>query len=130
MKAVDTNILARIILGDDEQQAELAVAVLRQHVFVPLSVLLETVWLLTSRYRQTRETTVQSLTDIMDLTTVSVEDEAYARWALNRFLKGAAFADMIHLITARHAESFLTFDREVAKAAGPDSPVAVEIPGG
>ncbi len=50
-------------------------------------------------------------------------------WAIGRSAKGADIADMIHIAASRHQAAFATFDRGVARAAGPDSPVPVETLG-
>ena len=43
--AVDTNVLVRLLTGDDPAQAARAAALFAQeHVFIPKSVLLETAW--------------------------------------------------------------------------------------
>ncbi len=126
MRAIDTNVAARFLLADDPEQATLAIDIMAGSVFVPITVLLELGWLLTSRYRQPRDVVATALLDMVDLPKVTVNDPALVRWALNRFAQGGDFADMLHLIAARDAAGFATFDRAIAAAAGPDSPVAIE----
>ena len=41
LKSVDTNILARYLLGDDPVQTPIADAILKQEAFVSITVLLE-----------------------------------------------------------------------------------------
>lgn len=50
MKSVDTNVLVRFILGDDPEQSAQAEAIVKEGVFVPITVLLELGWVLGSRY--------------------------------------------------------------------------------
>ncbi len=127
MRGIDTNILARFIVQDDPIQAKLAEAALQARVYVSLSVLMETVWLLTSRFRMSPTDIVQSLYDVFSLSTVVVEQQAHVKWALQRFQAGAGFADMIHLITNQNMSAFLTFDKMMAQEAGDASPVVVEL---
>ena len=60
MIAVDTNIIVRFLVRDDEKQAELARRRLKQaeagreRLLIPLLVVLETIWVLESAYDKTR----------------------------------------------------------------------------
>nr|WP_249403737.1 type II toxin-antitoxin system VapC family toxin [Sphingomonas sp. CFBP 13720] len=114
------------MLADHPEQTAAAIAIIGSGVYIPLTVLLELGWLLTSRYRQSREVVAAALLNLIDLPSVQVAEVAIVRWALGRFGDGGDFADMLHLVAARDATAFATFDRGVAIAAGPDSPVAVE----
>jgi predicted nucleic-acid-binding protein len=126
VKAVDTNVLARFLARDDAAQTAVADQIMQGQCYVSLTVLLETVWLLASRYGQSRAAICDSLTEVVDLPNVTTPDDAWVIWAIGRFRSGADFADMAHLIDARRAESFVTFDRGVAKAAGENAPLLVE----
>ncbi len=126
MRAIDTNVAARFLLADHPEQTATAVAIIGSGVYIPLTVLLELGWLLTSRYRQGREVVMAALLDLIDLPGVQVDNAAAVRWALGQFGTGADFADMLHLVAARDAATFATFDRGVAAAAGADSPLPVE----
>ena len=126
IKAVDTSILARVIARDDPHQVVLAEAALAQQTFVSLTVILETTWLLTSRYRLPRSEVAASLIDILSAPNVHCEQADMVEWALGRFAKGAAIGDMVHLVAASRQTALLTFDRSMAKEAGPDCPVPVE----
>jgi predicted nucleic-acid-binding protein len=129
MNAVDTNILARFLLQDDAEQHHLAVDVLTGGAFVPLTVLMETAWLLGSRYRQPRDAVVAALRTVMSISGVVIEAASHIDWALERFEAGADIADVIHLVAARDLPAFITFDRALVRLAGPDSPVPVETLG-
>ena len=128
VKAVDTNILARYIVRDDARQAAIAEAILVQGVYLPATVLLETGWLLGSRYGMGRADVASTLEDLLQLPGIVCEDTEWIAWAIARFAQGADFADMIHLVAARSAEAFVTFDRIIVKAAGSQPPLPVEIP--
>ena len=126
-KAIDTCVLARVILHDDAAQAAVAAQVLAQPFYISLSVVLETAWLLRSRFKLDATVIADSLADILDLQTAQCEQESGVRWALSRFAAGAAIGDMIHLVSARHQASFATFDMAMARDAGPATPVPIEI---
>ena len=128
MKAVDTNVLARYILGDDPEQARRAAAVLREPCFVSDTVLLELAWLLKSRFTVPRTKLAAILRKLLTMPTLTFADRALASWAVERFGAGADFADMLHIATAGPADTFVSFDDRMARQAGPDAPVPIEQP--
>lgn len=127
MKAVDTNILVRFVIRDDEAQVQLAMQVLVEPCFISCTVLLETAWVLSSRYQLTREDLSATLNDLVRLPSVTVSNAETIGWAIERFAAGADFADMMHLVSAHGADGFVTFDRRLARAAGPAAPLPIEI---
>lgn len=126
VRSIDTNVLARFIVRDDAIQADAATQILRGDVLLTPTVLLETVWLLASRYGMPRSIVSGRLADIVGLSNVTVRDEPLVVWALERLREGADFADMMHLVESRNARLFATFDRQLAKHAGEESPIAIE----
>lgn len=126
MRAIDTNILVRYLVRDDVVQAGQAEAILSTACFLPLTVLLETVWLLASRYSLSRSQIAQALQEVLKLSSVATQDDAVVAWAIERFGAGADFADMIHLLSAHSASSFVTFDRKLARLAGAGAPLPIE----
>lgn len=126
MRAVDTNVLARAIVRDDVAQAKIADAALAGNVFVPLTVLLETAWLLGNRYRIERGAVADTLLDILDLPNVSVQEPEAIRWAIDRYRDGGDIADAFHLVASIHSDSFATFDSAMQKALR-DPPVPIEV---
>jgi predicted nucleic-acid-binding protein len=126
VKALDTNILARFVLSDDIEQARLAEAQLREPCFVPDTVLLEFAWLLSSRFGLTRVKVARTLRDLITLPNLTVTDFALLNWAIDRFEAGADFADMLHLSGSAPVGVFVSFEKQLAKQAGPNSPVRVE----
>ncbi|NML10068.1 type II toxin-antitoxin system VapC family toxin [Sphingobium sp. AR-3-1] len=126
MKAVDTNILARAMIRDDANQAGLADSVLASGAYVPLTVFLETAWLLSSRYQLSRSVVADTLIDILDLPNVSVEEGDVVQWAIERYRHGGDIADALHIVASIRADSFVTFDRGVLRKLG-DSPLPIEV---
>lgn len=126
MKAVDTNILARFVIGDDPEQARLAAALLAMPCYISDTVLLEAAWLLSSRFGLDRATLAATLRDIIGLPTVSVGDADGMDWAIDRFTEGADLADMIHVVGARKTDGFVSFDKRLGRLAGANPPVPIE----
>jgi len=113
LKAVDTNILVRAMLGDDEMQSPVANRILQGEIFVPLTVLLETGWVLKSNAGLGRTQIAEMLITFIQLPNVQVDDPDGVLAALMAYAKGGDFADHIHLVAAKGVEAFVTFDRGV-----------------
>ena len=113
-------------MRDDPRQTEIADSVLANEAFVPLTVVLETGWLLRSRYGLQRTQVAAALRSLLDMPKVAVECSQEIEWALSRLVEGGDFADLIHLVACRNAAAFLTFDAGVARAAGAGGPCPVE----
>lgn len=101
----------------------------REPLYVSLGVLLEAGWVLQSRYRLPRAEVANALVLVASLDRVVVARLPLALWAIQRYRVGADLADMIHLASAAKIGRLATFDRSVAKDAGPDAPVAIETLG-
>ena len=129
MKAIDTNVAARALMRDDPRQTPIADAILCEGAYVSLTVLLELAWLLRSRYKLPRDAVVASLSALADMPAVMIEEAAGVRWAISQLADDGDPADLIHLVGARGASSFATFDAGVAPAAGAQPPVPVETLG-
>jgi predicted nucleic-acid-binding protein len=48
---------------------------------------------------------------------ITLEDSDLVARALDLFSHGMDFADALHLLKAQHCEKFVTFDRQMIKAA-------------
>ncbi len=118
MLAVDTNVIVRFLTNDHPQQSPRARRLVDGNdVWVSVSVLLETEWVLRSVYRYTPTQIVDGLRDFAGLPRVSLENPALAARALGWCVTGMDFADALHLSAADHCEGFVTFDTDFAKAA-------------
>lgn len=118
MIAVDTNVVVRCLIDDDPAQARRARTLVANHpVWVSLTVLLETGWVLRSLYRITPQRIASALRGFAGLRTVTVEDEQTLARALDWSERGVDFADALHLSAARERKSFATFDEALLKAA-------------
>jgi predicted nucleic acid-binding protein len=118
MLAIDTNIVVRLLTGDDLDQASRARALVEaQEVFVATTVLLETEWVLRGAYGLGKAEVISALRAFAGLPNVILEDTARASTALGWAAGGLDFGDALHLASAEHCEGFATFDRRLAKAA-------------
>ena len=125
MLGIDTNVLVRFLVRDDEGQFERARRLIKreigaeEEVLVSLLVLVETEWVLRSRYSVKKSEIVQAISGLLDATEVQFEDEPAVEEALFTWKDSAAeFADC--LIGAHHrrlgCRSTATFDTKAAKS--------------
>jgi len=125
IRAIDTNVLLRLMTGDDAGQTHVARSLIDEDFVLTATVLIETAWVLRSRYGWSRAALAQGLRMVVDLPhAVSVPD--HASWAIGRLEAGADFADMMHIATAAGATRFATFDRGIERQAGDASPIPIE----
>ena len=93
MIAFDTNLLVRFLADDNKAQADLAESLLQTHtVFIPRTVLLETEWVLRSRYQQQPGDLVAFIDTLLNVDNVIVEDSEQVVKALEWYRLGADFA--------------------------------------
>jgi len=123
VKAADTNVLARVIVGDDQAQLPFAEAWLSSGAWVSGLVLVELSWVLSSAYDFPRGDAVAALEAVLSLPGISVEDETIVRSALASWsdAKGDVdFADCMILHTAARAGHgpLGTFDGDLSKLSG------------
>jgi predicted nucleic acid-binding protein len=122
MIAIDTNVVVRYLTGDDPDQSYRARALIDgQTVFVPVTVVLETAWVLRSAYGFPAADTIRALRSFGGLTTVTIEDAGPVAAALDLAETGMDLADALHLVRSAHCKGFASFDRRFvtsARAAG------------
>ena len=131
MIGLDTNVLVRFLVRDDEDQHLRAVELLRRGAddggtfFVGEVVLAEVVWVLASRYRCSREeiaSVVRHLTEAQELVFESADRIVRA---LRSFERGkGGFADYLIAERARDAgcPSVATFDKALHADSGFEAP--------
>ena len=118
MIALDTNVLVRLVTGDDAKQTEAAAAALEtERVWVAKTVLLETEWVLRYSYELDRSVIEQTFLQLLGLEQLEVEDRPAVLAALSAYAQGVDFADALHVAPGREARSFVTFDRKLARLA-------------
>jgi predicted nucleic-acid-binding protein len=129
VRAIDTNVLVRFLTGDDSHQAARARRLIEAgDIFVATTVLLEAEWVLRSAYGFAPSAIAAALRGFAGLPGVALEDPALAALALDWAEKGLDFADALHLARAQGCTAFMSFDRELAKAAKGVADVKVTAP--
>lgn len=131
MIALDTNVVVRVLTNDDPVQVAAAVALLeRETTYVPVSVVLETEWVLRSVYGLERETVAGSLRRFLGLPSVTAEAAGRVTQALSWYESGFDFADALHLASASEAgaEGIATFDEDFRRLADGQATALEAIP--
>ena len=118
MIAVDTNIVVRLLTGDDAAMTRRARHVFDAgEIFIPKTVLLETEWVLRRLYEFPGDRIVDALRTLMALPNVRIEDAGAVADALRWSEGGVDFADALHCAASRDAGEFATFDRKLVNRA-------------
>jgi predicted nucleic acid-binding protein len=118
MLVVDTNVVIRYLTNDDTAQAARARRLFARHdVFVPLTVLLETEWVLRSVFGFEAAELVPALRGLAGLPRVTIESPETASIALHWVEHGLDFADALHLAAAAAHDGFVSFDKALARTA-------------
>ncbi len=126
MQAIDTNVLVRFLVNDDERQAELVYERFRdaenksEVLFIPLLVIFETIWVLESAYEAKRKEIIDSLSDLMQMPIFEFEFQAAVQaMVASAHLSSTDLTDILIGQSARVSgcDVVLTFDK---KASGID----------
>jgi predicted nucleic-acid-binding protein len=119
MQAVDTNVVVRFVVGDDPEQSARARILFRQKsIWIGLTVILETEWVLRSAYGFKPSPISATFAGLAGLENVSIENPAVFMRALGLYQSGMDFADALHVSGADAADGFRTFDKSLVKQAG------------
>jgi predicted nucleic-acid-binding protein len=124
---LDTNVLVRYLVRDDQLQFEKARRLIKREsnkgesVLVSLLVLLETEWVLRSRYELSKPEILSTFSTLLDVADLAFEDEPSVEHALYSWKDSVAdFADC--LIEARNlrlgCHATATFDGQALKLPG------------
>ncbi len=127
MLGVDTNVLVRFLVRDDEAQFEKARKQIKREVasgrrvFVSQLVLLETEWVLRSRFSLPKSQIIEAISGLLDATDVRFEDEPAIEEALFIWKDNSAdFADCLIGVQNRRlrCRATATFDVKAARLPG------------
>ena len=124
MKALDTNVLARFLTGDDAAQADRVRVLFKEaesaktEFFVPLLVVLELLWVLDSAYGISREEIVDTIRELTLMPILKFESHE----AITEFIQSAAesdfdLPDLLIACSAKNSgcDQTLTFDKKASK---------------
>jgi predicted nucleic-acid-binding protein len=122
MRAVDTNVLVRLLTRDDPRQAAAADDFVATGAWVSHVVLVEAIWVLDSVYGVKPKSIAAAVGMLLDHHSLVIQDADVVAAALAAFRKRPAlgFSDCLILEVARKAGHLPlgTFDGELAKLDG------------
>lgn len=119
MRAVDTNVLVRLVTREDRKQVAAAESFVSKGAWVSMLVLIEATWVLAAVYELTHaeiSTAIDMLLHHRDLT-IQESDTVAAALEQYRSRPALGFSDCLILETARKAGHLPlgTFDRNLSK---------------
>lgn len=122
MRAVDTNVLVRLVTRDDARQVKAAEALVANGAWVSHLVLVESMWVLSSVYDRGPSEIATAVEMLLSHKNLSLQDSDVVVTALGLYLERPAvgFSDCLVLEAARKAGHLPlgTFDRNLSKLDG------------
>jgi predicted nucleic-acid-binding protein len=122
MRAVDTNVLVRLITRDDARQAASADLFVEKGAWVSVLALAETTWVLATVYERSAAALAAAVEMLLRHEDLTLQDADVVQAALNlfRLRPTLGFSDCLMLQLARKAGHLPlgTFDRTLAKIEG------------
>ena len=119
MRAVDTNVLVRLVVRDDANQVRAAEEFVANGAWVSHLVLAETTWVLDAVYDRSMDQIASAIDMLLNHEHLTVQDADVVAAAIENFKKRPAlgFSDCLVLEIARKAGHLPlgTFDRDLAK---------------
>lgn len=127
MKGLDTNVLVRFLVRDDEQQWQIADLYINQALqsnepcLINNIVLCEVVWVLRTSYKLSREKLIDTLEKILRANIFVFENREAVEWAIGQMKSGKAdFSD--YLITRLNqlagCQETASFDTKLSQLEG------------
>ena len=128
MIALDTNVLARLLLADDAAQLARVKTLLgkKQNYTAPITVMLELVWVLEAN-NCTPPDIEHGINLLLGLANFHPANAQELKQALAWYADGMDFADALHLALSQDAKQFVTFDKKFVKMAKKSGSIAVVV---
>ena len=122
MRAVDTNVLVRLVARDDAKQVTAAEAFVAPGAWVPHVALVEAMWVLSSVYHRSPEAIATALEMLLNHQHLTLQDSEAVTAAVAAFRRRPAlgFSDCLVVEVARKAGHLPlgTFDRDLRRLPG------------
>jgi predicted nucleic-acid-binding protein len=122
MRAVDTNVLVRLVTRDDLKQVAAAESFTSKGAWVSTLVLIEATWVLTAVYELTHPEIATAVDMLLHHRDFTIQDSDTVAAALEHYRRRPAlgFSDCLILEVARKAGHVPlgTFDRDLGKLDG------------
>ena len=116
--AADTNVLARNLVDDGSEQSRRARQCFAENeVYVSDTVLLETEWLLRSRFKFSHMQINDLFSALLSSEHALFENITRIATAVLGHRKGLDFADAMHLVASQGCDSMVTYDQEFIRSA-------------
>jgi predicted nucleic-acid-binding protein len=122
MRAVDTNVLVRLVTRDDQKQVAAAESFISKGAWVSNLVLVEATWVLAAVYELTPPEIATAIEMLLHHRDLTIQDPDTVAAALEHYRRRPAlgFSDCLILEVARKAGHLPlgTFDRDLGKLDG------------
>jgi predicted nucleic-acid-binding protein len=122
MRAVDTNVLVRLVTRDDPRQVAVAEAFVARGAWVPQLAIVEATWVLISVYDRDPEAVATAVEMLLSHEHLTVQDAEVVAAAVAQFRQRpkVGFSDCLMLEVARKAghTPLGTFDRALSRIDG------------
>lgn len=122
MRAVDTNVLVRLLARDDPKQAAAAESFVAGGAWVSHLVLAETTWVLSTVFSRSSQQVADAIVQLLEHEALVVQDPDVVALALTHLQRKATlgFSDCLILEIARKAGHLPlgTFDRDLGRLDG------------
>ncbi len=122
MRAIDTDVLIRVLTGDEPRQCAIGESFIEDGAWVSIPVLLESLWTLGSVYRQDAAAIARVVAMLLVHDRLILQDADAVTAALEEFRsrRSVGFSDCLILVLARKAGHLPlgTFDKSLAKLTG------------
>ena len=124
MTGIDTNVLVRYIVQDDQSQAKSATNYIEKKLskdnfgFINYIVICELVWVLEKCYNTSKQKIIQIIEQILHTAQLKVHNSQIVWLSLNDFRKGSAdFSDYLigRINLSKECISTITFDKKAGK---------------
>ena len=118
MISVDTNVIVRLLTGDDQPQLKKAKSLFeKESIFITTTVILETEWVLRYAYHFKPFQIADAFQALFGLLNVQLEEPHIVADAIEWHKKDLDFADALHIAKSQASRSFATFDKKLIKKA-------------
>lgn len=118
MNGVDTNIIVRLLTGDDPGQSEKARTIIkRPDIFITETVMLETEWVLRHAYGFETSAIHDAFVKLCGLPNVILPNPHRMQTALQWYADGMDFGDSLHLAASQACGTLFSFDRKLIRKA-------------
>jgi len=124
MTALDTNVIVRFLVRDDEKQAQSVFKRLkkaessRETLFVPLLVVLEVIWVLGSVYNKSKDDILEAFDNLKRMPIMKFEKEQVVQDMIFQGRNSRIeLPDLLIALAAKSSgcDSVITFDKKAAR---------------